>query len=162
MQFKVPQKIDMEDKIVGPLTMKQFLYLMISGMVFYATIKSYDPILIIFVGSPFLIIGLCLAFIKIQDQPFSKFLISLLMFLTKSKKRVWYKDWQDEGVNQSVIKKDNALRQVHQEKVLEKSEVEKLSQILDTRGISEQMEKGKEVLNQYKQKEISNEKQKNS
>ena len=35
MQFQVPQGIDMEDKIVGPLTLIQFLYLLVGGVIDY-------------------------------------------------------------------------------------------------------------------------------
>ena len=35
MRYKVPQNIDMEDRIVGPLTMVQFVIVMIGGMIVY-------------------------------------------------------------------------------------------------------------------------------
>ena len=46
MQFKVPQFIDMEDKIVGPLTLKQFAYILGAGG-FSFLLWTFIPIKII-------------------------------------------------------------------------------------------------------------------
>lgn len=144
MQFKVPQNIQMEDKIIGPLTMKQFVYLLVGGMVSYATIKTYNPAMIIFVGIPVAILALCLAFIKIQDQPFSKFLFSFAQYMLKPKQRVWQKDKEifhsQKPIIQNTKKKDDKKSAP---KEVEKSELEKLSYILDTRGHEKAMEEQK-------------------
>lgn len=89
-QFKVPQNIDMQDRIVGPLTLFQFLYLLIGGMIFYATLKTPSVIDLIFIGIPVGMFSLALAFIKVNDQPFSRFILSFIMFLTHPKTRVWH------------------------------------------------------------------------
>lgn len=89
-QYKVPQNLDMQDRIVGPLTMYQFLYLVIGFMVVYAIFRSGSIVLFIFIGLPVAIIALALAFIKINDQPFLKFLLSLLGFLVRPKISIWH------------------------------------------------------------------------
>lgn len=89
-QYKVPQNLDMQDRIVGPLTMYQFLYLVIGFMVVYAIFRSGSILLFIFVGLPVAMFALALAFIKINDQPFLKFLLSLLGFLVKPKISIWH------------------------------------------------------------------------
>ena len=133
MQFKVPQKIDMEDKIIGPLTMKQFVYLMVGGMILYATIKSYNVMLIAFLGVPAGLLALCLTFIKVQDQPFSKFMLSFISYSYKPKKRLWQKDWQKEG-EASIIKKDVVKAPpVDLHKNIQKEELQRLSGVLDTK-----------------------------
>lgn len=135
MQFKVPQHIEMEDKIIGPLTMKQFVYLLVGGMIFYATIKSYNTSLIIFVGIPIALLALCLAFIKVQDRPFSHFLFSLALYVAKPKQRIWRKDWKIAGMDTPIVQKSPKVKkEIHEEKHVGKSELEKLSYILDTKG----------------------------
>jgi len=125
----------MEDRIIGPLTMKQFVYLLVGGMVFYATIKAGNIGLIVFLGIPVAILALCLAFIKIQDQPFSKFLFSLILFWVKPRQRIWFKDWQiGKQIRPVIKKKKEDPKGKHIQKEVEKSELEKLSVILDTRG----------------------------
>lgn len=89
-QYKVPQNLDMQDRIVGPLTMYQFLYLVIGFMVVYAIFRSGSILLFILVGLPIALLALALAFIKINDQPFLKFLLSLLGFLIKPKISIWH------------------------------------------------------------------------
>lgn len=135
MKFKVPQKIDIEDKIVGPLTMKQFVYLLVGGMISYTTIKMANIAAIIFIGVPVALISLCLAFVKIQDQSFSKFLFSLVLFVIKPRNRAWVKQWQTEGVTTFVVhpqENTNIIR--HEAKHVKQSDLEKLSKILDMRG----------------------------
>jgi hypothetical protein len=141
VQFKVPQNIDMEDKIIGPLTMKQFVYMLVGGMICYATIKSYNIILVVAVGIPAALLALLLTFIKIQDQPFSKFLLSLMMYLFRSRRRVWQKNQSPEEFKKPVVQKNKSDKDTKNvPKVVEKSELEKLSYILDTRGHEDVLE----------------------
>lgn len=141
MQFKVPQNIQMEDKIIGPLTMKQFVYLLVGGMITYATIKSYNIAMIAFVGVPVGILALCLAFIKVQDQPFSKFMFSLASYLARPKERVWQKDRPVYDTQRPIVQPNKKKDKSKDEpKEVEKSELEKLSYILDTRGHEEAMQ----------------------
>jgi len=89
-QYKVPQNIDMQDKIFGPLTLFQFLYLLIGGMFSYALLKTSIYLFIAF-GIPVVVLALAFAFVKVQDQPFSKFLASLVHYLLTPKTWVWHK-----------------------------------------------------------------------
>lgn len=134
LQYKVPQKIDMEDKIIGPLTLKQFTYLMVGGMITYATIKSYNITLFLFFGLPVGLIALALAFIKVQDQPFSKFLLSLTMYFIKPRSRIWSKDWQMKFEQKEIVQKTKKEKPKEVSKHISKSEIEKLSVVLDTKG----------------------------
>lgn len=95
MRYKVPQKIDMEDRIVGPLTLAQFLYVMVGGMIAYAlyqTVFFTNPLLFWVLVIPVGIITVSMAFLKIQEEPFPKFLVHTLLYLTRAKQRVWMKD----------------------------------------------------------------------
>lgn len=91
MQFKVPQNIDMQDRILGPLTLFQLLYLLIGFLVSYSFLKSGSIIGFVLIGVPVGILSLALAFIKINDQPFSRFVASSIMFAIKPKIRLWHK-----------------------------------------------------------------------
>lgn len=89
-QYKVPQNIDMQDKIFGPLTLFQFLYLLTGGMFAYALLKISLYLFIAF-GIPVGVLALAFAFVKVQDQPFSKFLGSLIHYNLTPKTWVWHK-----------------------------------------------------------------------
>ena len=90
MQFQVPQNIDLEDKIVGPLTLIQFLYVLAGGLINY--------LLLIFIGMkiifwilaiPIGLFALALAFLKIQDQPLSSFVKAGLIYFSRPRMRYW-------------------------------------------------------------------------
>lgn len=111
MQFKVPQNIDMQDRILGPLTLFQLLYLLIGFLVAYGLLRSGSLIGFIFIGIPVGVLTLALAFIKINDQPFSRFVGASIMFMLKPKMRLWHKGGalprvsvsQSSQTNQAVI-----------------------------------------------------------
>jgi hypothetical protein len=105
MRYQVPQFIDVEDKIVGPLTLKQFVYLAGgAGMCF--VIYTYVPLL---VAIPLILIvaGLStsLAFYKINNKPFIDFVESAFMFYTKQNLYIWKKE-QKKVVKKDEIEKD--------------------------------------------------------
>ncbi len=89
MQFQVPQYIDVEDKIVGPLTLKQFLY--IGGavglsMLLFFIVKLWLWLIL----SIFMISGaVALAMIKINGQPLIRIAVSAIGFYWKPQTYVW-------------------------------------------------------------------------
>lgn len=97
-QYKVPQNIDLEDKIVGPFTMKQFAYLMGGGLLVYAIYQMFAPyengiIYTILLGLPIVVLAMALTFIKINDRPFEYFLINLFYFAFSPKRRIWQRGY---------------------------------------------------------------------
>jgi hypothetical protein len=93
MQFKVPQNVQREDKIVGPLTLKQ---LIICGIGFavdytiYTTLaKQYIWITWILPVAIVAIITMAFAFVRPLDLSFSKYIIRMLEFMLIPRKRFW-------------------------------------------------------------------------
>ena len=91
MQFNLPQFIEVEDKIVGPLTLKQFLYLAGGGAVLFFSWYFFKLWLFVIIAIPVIGLSLALAFIKINGRPFIYFLIALINYLTKPKLYIWKK-----------------------------------------------------------------------
>lgn len=89
-QYKVPQKIDLQDKIVGPLTLFQFVYLLVGGMTAFGIYKLGSIFLTVGLALPIALLAIAFAFVKIQDQPFGKFLFNFLLFVFSPKARVWH------------------------------------------------------------------------
>lgn len=92
MRYQVPQFIEIEDKIIGPLTIKQFVYLVGgAGMsfIFYTFLPIYIAILLIAVIVP---LSVALAFYKINNKPFIDFLESAFIFYTKQNLYIWKKE----------------------------------------------------------------------
>ena len=93
MQFKVPQNIDMEDKIIGPLTLTQFFYLLFGGVIIYTlfgklAITGY-PFLFWILAIPIGSFSFAMAFVKIQDRPFPSFFFAMIKFITTPRARSW-------------------------------------------------------------------------
>ena len=91
MRFQVPQFTDIEDKIFGPLTFKQFIYLVGGGgavFVFYALLPLY---LTVFFGIPIALFSLALAFYRVNNQPFIKVVENAFRYLTSSRLYLWKK-----------------------------------------------------------------------
>lgn len=89
MQFQVPQFIETEDKIVGPLSLKQFFYLAavaaIGFVLYFIIVFWLWLIIMIFVGG----LGLSAAFVKINGRPLSKILLSGFKFYWQPQTFVW-------------------------------------------------------------------------
>ena len=92
MRFEVPQFIEIEDKIFGPFTWKQFVYLA-GGVGFGVVVLLFATPLIVFIlfGVPVGCMGLLLAFYPVNNRPFSTFLESMLTFYNNAKVYHWHK-----------------------------------------------------------------------
>lgn len=85
MQYQVPQFIDIEDRIIGPLTLKQFLYLAFAGAVLFVFFFLFKFFIWIIVSIPIVALALALAFLKINDRPFVYFLLAAMFYFMKPK-----------------------------------------------------------------------------
>ena len=92
MQFQVPQFIEVEDKIFGQLTLKQFIYLaggvgMCAVLYVFISIKFLAIILML----PIAAFAISLTFIKMNGKPFIDFVQSGFYYLIGSKLYTWKK-----------------------------------------------------------------------
>ncbi len=92
MQFQVPQFIDVEDRIFGPLTLKQFIYLA-GGAGASAALFVYLPwkIVSILLILPIAAFSLALAFYKMNNKPFIDVVQSAFYYLVGGKLYIWKK-----------------------------------------------------------------------
>lgn len=92
MQFQVPQFIEVEDKIFGPLTLIQFIYVLGAAgivLVFVLTIPSLFFALLL--GTPVACLGFALAFLKINERPFVDVMQSATQWFLGNKLYIWNK-----------------------------------------------------------------------
>lgn len=91
MRFQVPQFIEMEDKIFGPFTLKQFIY-MAGGAGICVIFYSLFPIFIaIILMAPVIALSLALAFYKVNNRPFINVLESFFKYTVGNKLYIWKK-----------------------------------------------------------------------
>jgi hypothetical protein len=91
MQFQVPQFINVEDKIIGPFTLKQFLYILFGGVALFILYNLVNLFVFILLAIPIAALVYALAFIKIHKQPFINVIKNFLGFLKKPDFYVWKK-----------------------------------------------------------------------
>ena len=92
MRFQVPQFIEVEDKIFGPLTFKQFIYL--AGgvgicVIFFTILPKFIAILL---SLPVAAFAGALAFYKVNNAPFAKVVESFFKYQLGSKLYIWKKE----------------------------------------------------------------------
>lgn len=95
MQFSVPQFIDVEDKIFGNLTFKQFVYIIGGVGLGYLSYVWLPTFIGMPLGAVMLAFALALAFYKYNDRPFVVLLESAFYFFIHSKLYLWKRRSED-------------------------------------------------------------------
>ncbi len=128
MQFQVPQFIEIEDKIIGPLTIKQFMYVAIGFGISFAAYFFLNLFLffvvVIFVNS----ITLSLAFAKVNGIPLPKIAASAIGYFWKPKFYLWKKVQAsptrvEKGGQMKVEEKKNSLGDIWQKLLTSKTPI---------------------------------------
>ncbi|MFA6159894.1 MAG: PrgI family protein [Parcubacteria group bacterium] len=125
----MPQFIDIEDKIVGPLTAKQLGWLGIAGvllLIFWSTLvfSTFLPVAIITLA----IFG-ALAFYRPYNQPLLNFLMSGVNFFMKPKVYVWKRFYDNMKVAKKIQKPKEEI--IVKRKVLDNKNLEELAERLN-------------------------------
>lgn len=91
-QFLVPQFIDVEDKIIGPITTRQFVLMLIGILLTFLFYKLLA--FLYFVAAAVLTLGLfaTLAFAKINGRPIHFFMLNFIQTQKRPNLRVWNRE----------------------------------------------------------------------
>lgn len=138
MQYKVPQNVDMPDKVIAGLTLRQFMFLMVAGgIVLVSNYIFVGGIRFLFIPMAVLIMagGAALAFLKVNDRPFEVFLVSAAKTFFNPKSRVWLKEVGTEKSNQNqTVKKTENKPQKKRSLSEERSNLKMLASVVDSGG----------------------------
>ncbi len=104
MRFEVPQFIEVEAKIVGPLTWKQFVYIAGGLGLLLIMYFTFPFTFFVLIGIPMGILSSALAFHKINNRPLSIFLESVVNYILKKKLYLWKREEM-----QTIIERDVTL-----------------------------------------------------
>ena len=133
-QYKVPQDVEAEDKIIGPLTMRQFIYAVIGimwGGLSFAIFRNLIPIMIV-VGAPVTLLFLLLAFYKRDGQNFEQLLVAMAGYFGQTRQRLWLKEPIVEAFQIIPPKVTTEISQRNSSEV--RSQLEQLATVIDSRG----------------------------
>jgi len=90
-RYQVPQFLEIEDKIFGPLTLKQFLYTMAGGAIMYMAWSNLPVIFAVILGGPIFALFIALAFYKVNNRPLSKAMEHAFTYARGPKLYLWKK-----------------------------------------------------------------------
>ena len=134
-QYKVPQDVEADDKLLGPFTFRQFVYLMIMGGCIGLAFALFQvfPFLAL-LPAPFIIFFAALALPLKRDQPMETYLAAVVNFHLKPNKRLW-----NPGQRESTVT-ITAPKQIEKPRTRDLSEEEAgnrlsfLANVIDTEG----------------------------
>jgi hypothetical protein len=133
--YKVPQDVEADDKLIGPFSFRQFIYLIIVALAIglaWGLGQVFIPLAI--VPLPIVILFGALALPLRKDQPMEIYLSAIVAFYLKPRRRLWDPDGVDSLIEITAPKTLDFQRT----KDLSQGEAERrfsyLAQIVDTKG----------------------------
>lgn len=134
--YKVIQDIEAEDKFLGPLTLKQFVFgavgLFFGYLNVFSVTRGLPWLLIIF--SPPMLLGIFLAVPWSKDQSTEVWVLAKLRFYFKPRKRIWDQTGMEELVTITAPKKEEKQIVDNLSKTEVKSRLKILAETIDSRG----------------------------
>lgn len=133
-QFVVPQFIDVEDRIFGPITTRQFVILLVGSLVLFIAYKLADTTLFVILLAILGGFTLALAFIKINGQAFHYFLLNIIQTQRRPSLRIWNKLYSNEELNElrKPVEKDEVETPVYNKPTY--NHIRDLSLLVNTGG----------------------------
>ncbi|MDP2629862.1 MAG: PrgI family protein [Candidatus Uhrbacteria bacterium] len=111
-QITVPQFIENEDRILGPITVRQFVIILVACALIFVAYKTTD--LTAFIFSAILIVGCAgvLGFVRINGQPFHFFILNVARTASRPTLRVWRKDVRRVIRSAKETKEEKAQKEI--------------------------------------------------
>ena len=99
MEYQVPQFIEVEDKIFGPPTLKQFIFVA-GGVGICAVLILYLHFFGIILSIPFAALALALAFYKVNNKSFTDIVEAAFNYYFGGRLYLWKKDTAGQNAPQ--------------------------------------------------------------
>ncbi|MBI5621719.1 PrgI family protein [Candidatus Falkowbacteria bacterium] len=137
-RFLVPQFIEVEPKIIGPVTVRQFIIMIAAMILIFIEYKLLTFLTFAGVGLVTLIMGGVIAFVKVNGQPFHYFLLNIMQTARRPRLRVWHKDYTLKDVRAYFLTSErevNPNELIPHKRLVTSSHLEELSLIVNTGGV---------------------------
>lgn len=134
-QYKVPQDVEAEDKLLGPFSFRQFVYLLIAAGCIALAVALFQivPVLAIIPAIPALFFVILALPLK-KDQPMETYLAALVSYYLKPRTRTWTPGQRESTIDITAPKivDDNRTRDITGEEATHRLSF--LANIVDTGG----------------------------
>ena len=139
MQYAVPQFVDGENKIFGPISVRQFILMALCIAVIFITYKLADVGLFILITVVNVAVTIVVAFVKINGRPFHYFILNFVGAVKTPPMRVWKKEISSHkhlAAHASHEKEETPIQyiKIAQEKGETRSRLSDLALLVDTGG----------------------------
>lgn len=135
--YKVPQDVEAEDKLLGPFSFRQFVFLIIAVIslgLAYALARILLPLGLIPV--PIALFFGALALPLRKDQPMDVYLAAVISFMLKPKRRLWQPDGIEYLVEVTAPKTEETTRRNSYDQEEVQRRLSYLANLVDSRGWS--------------------------
>ena len=134
-QYKVPQNVEADDKLLGPFTFRQFVYLLIVAGLIALGVGLFQifPLLVI-IPLPLVLLFAALALPIKKDQPMETYLAAIVSYYLKPRKRFWMPGQRESTITITAPKivEENRTRDITGEEATHRLSF--LADIVDTEG----------------------------
>ena len=149
-RYKVPQDVEAEDKLLGPFTFRQFIYLLIAaaGIAGAWGLFQLFPLLAL-IPLPFIIFFGVLALPLKKDQPMETYLAAVISFYLKPNRRIWLPGQRESTV---LITAPKQVEKSRTRNITEDEATHRLSflaNIVDTEGYAIRENGGSSMREEY-------------
>ncbi len=136
-QYKVPQDVEADDKLIGPFSFRQFVYLLIAGGGVALAVGLFQifPLLAI-IPVPVVLLMLVLALPLKKDQPMETYLAALVSYYLKPRTRKWTPGQRESTILITAPKKveETRKRDISEEEATHRLSF--LAEVVDSEGQS--------------------------
>ena len=142
-QFLVPQFIEVEPKIFGPITVRQFIIMIVAVVIIAIEYKLLTFVTFIASGLVTFVLFGVVAFVKINGQPFHYFLLNLIQTLKRPRLKIWRKEITLEEIKKLLTAgagTEIKPEVIPRKKLFASSHLEELSLVVNTGGAYEPTE----------------------
>lgn len=132
MQYPVPQFIDVEDTVVGPLTVKQTVILGLGAVIIFMSSLIFVAFIAVLIALPTLIGAILFAFYKPNGRPLYVLIANYFTYNFKPKLYIWRREPEGILIKRGIKKetlKDNISAEY---KIISRNRLQELAWMLDT------------------------------
>ncbi len=142
LQYKIPKNVELEDTIIGPITMKQLIICGVGGGLDYILYMGLNKHHFWYVWAPpVVVIGLltvAIAFLEIRNIRFTKYILLMMEAFVLPNKRMWDKRQSTQFIfstssHQNVKEKKSKETEasIHEKKEEQVTNLNELTKALD-------------------------------
>lgn len=134
-QYKVPQDVEADDKLLGPFTFRQLIYLFVTaGLIAIAYLLATISLILVVIPVPLILLFGALALPLKKDQPMETYLAAVVSYYLKPRKRFWIPGQRESTIEITAPKlaEESRIRNISGDEASHRLSF--LANIVDTEG----------------------------